>query len=34
MSMRIGVKSRKEETTKTPRNFFLIENPFKKIRKT
>jgi hypothetical protein len=30
MPMRRGVKSRKEATTKTPRQFFLIANPFKK----
>jgi hypothetical protein len=34
MPMRTGVKSRKEAPTKTPRNFFLIANPFKKRRKT
>jgi hypothetical protein len=34
MPMRTDVKSRKEATTKSPRQFFLIANPFKKIRKT
>jgi hypothetical protein len=34
MPMRTGVKSRKEAATKTPRNFFLIANPFKKKKKT
>jgi hypothetical protein len=28
--MRRGIKYKKEATTKTPRQLFLIENPFKK----